>query len=266
MATSAAHEDATFPELSSGGPVAHGTDPVEAALRAQFRRYRATRTRALRNEIVESQLGLAAQLARRYRRPGISDDDLRQVAFLGLVRAVDRFDIDRNIPFAAFASATIEGELKRHFRDHAWAVRVPRSAKELALDVRRATDQLGTSLHRSPTVAEIASHLGIDRDDVLRGLAAGAASSASSLDALVDVNSPALAETTDPDAVFIARDDADLVRRLLDHLPDRERTIVRLRFFDDLSQSEIATRVGMSQMHVSRLLRRALERLRAFAP
>ena len=251
MPTSAARDDAA-------------RDDAEAELRERFREYRATRSRALRNEIVESQLGLATQLARRYRRPGVTEDDLRQVAFLGLVRAVDRFDVERNIPFAAFAVATIEGELKRHFRDHAWSVRVPRSAKELALDVRRATERLSMSLSRSPSVDEIASHLGIDRDDVLRGLSAGAASSTSSLDALVEVNSPVLVETTDTEAAFIARDDADLVHRLLEHLPERERTIVRLRFFDGLSQADIADRVGMSQMHVSRLLRRSLERLRAF--
>jgi RNA polymerase sigma-B factor len=240
-------------------------DDAELALRAQFHAYAADRSRALRNEIVESQLGLAVQIARRFQRPGMSDEDLRQVAFLGLVRAVDRFEVERGIPFAAFAGATIEGELKRHFRDHAWSVRVPRSAKELALDVRRATDELSAELGRSPNLTEIAAHLGIDRDDVLRGLAAGAASSASSLDALVEVNSRALAATATLQPEFAAHDDADAVQRLLEHLPERERTIVRLRFFEGLSQADIAQRVGMSQMHVSRLLRRSLERLRALA-
>jgi RNA polymerase sigma-B factor len=240
-------------------------DEKELALRARFRAYAAGRSRAVRNEIVESQLGLAVQIARRFQRPGMPDEDLRQVAFLGLVRAVDRFDVERDVPFAAFAGATIEGELKRHFRDHAWSVRVPRSAKELALDVRHATDRLSATLGRSPTVADIAEHLGVDRDDVLRGLAAGAASSASSLDSLVEVNSRALSAASTLQPEFAAHDDADAVRRLLEHLPERERTIVRLRFFEGLSQADIAQRVGMSQMHVSRLLRRSLERLRALA-
>ena len=120
-------------------------------------------------------MGLAAHIAKRFSRPGVGDDDLRQVAMLGLVKAVDRFDPNYGVPFAAFAGSTIEGELKRHFRDHSWVVRVPRSAKDLHLMVRRATDELVQQSGRSPSVEEIANYLEIDRDDVLRGLAASSA-------------------------------------------------------------------------------------------
>ena len=128
-------------------------------------------------------MGLAAHIANRYRRSNLSDDDLRQVAMVGLVKAVDRFDPDYGASFSAFAGRTIEGELKRHFRDRSWVVRVPRSAKELHLLVRRAGDELSHELGRSPSVDEIAEQLGIDRDDVLRGLSASAAYNVGTLDA-----------------------------------------------------------------------------------
>ena len=129
----------------------------------------------MRNRLVERHMGLAAHIAKRFSRPGGTEEDLRQVAMLGLVKAIDRFDPNYGVRFAAFAGSTIEGELKRHFRDHSWAVRVPRSAKDLHLAVRRATDELVHKAGRSPSVDEIAAHLGIDRDDVLRGLAASSA-------------------------------------------------------------------------------------------
>ena len=137
----------------------------------------------MRNELVERHMGLAAHVARRFGRRGPSDDDLRQVAFLALVKAVDRFDPDRNVAFSTFAGRTIEGEIKRHFRDHTWTVRVPRSAKETHLRLRRATDELTQRLGRSPTVPQLAEHLGIDVDEVIEGIAAGSAYSTASLDA-----------------------------------------------------------------------------------
>ena len=179
---------------------------------------------------------------------------------LGLVKAVDRFDPDVGAAFTTFAGRTIEGEIKRHFRDAAWSVRVPRSTKERHLEVRRAREQLGHRLGRSPTVREVASHLGIARDDVLQALVASAAFTSSSLepgrvDGSGEDRSRRLAERDDDldgtvDRVF--------VERMIQQLPEREQTIVRLRFFEELTQSEIAERVGVSQMHVSRLLRRSL--------
>ena len=212
-------------------------------------------------------MGLAAHIAKRFSRPGMGDDDLRQVAMLGLVKAVDRFDPDYGVPFAAFAGSTIEGELKRHFRDQSWVVRVPRSAKDLHLMVRRATDELVQQSSRSPSVDEIAAHLKIDRDDVLRGLAASSAyhvgtiqpssSDGDPVTPLDRIDALASEETGYEHAA-----DTDLVERLLAQLPEREREIVRLRFFEQQSQEQIAAAVGVSQMQVSRLLRASFEKMR----
>lgn len=231
-----------------------------------FRRYRATRSRALRNQLVERHMGLAAHIARRSGR-GRVDDDLRQVAMLGLVKAVDRFDPERNVAFSAYAGATIEGELKRHFRDRTWAARVPRSVKERHLDIRRATDELSHTLGRSPSVAELARHLDLERDDVVAGLAAGAARAAGSLDTRAgDDDAPQDHDSVlgSTDAGFELAEHREIVAGLLAQLPARERRIVELRFFEERSQSDIADEVGISQMHVSRLLRRSFEMMRGW--
>lgn len=229
-----------------------------------FERWRQTGDRATRNELVEMHMGLAIHIARRFERGNRRDDDIEQVALLGLVKAVDRFDPERGVPFAAFAGRTIEGEIKRHFRDATWVVHVPRSAKELHLSVRGAIDALTSANGRAPTVDEVAENLGISRDEVLLGLAATDARAVGSLDATVDDGAPISAALADPDeSGFGDVDDQDAVAGLLATLPERERTIVELRFYGGLSQSEIAERVGISQMHVSRLLRASLERLRA---
>jgi RNA polymerase sigma-B factor len=232
-----------------------------------FVEFAASRNRSIRNRLVERHMGLAAHIAKRFNRPGVADDDLRQVAMLGLVKAVDRFDPQYGVPFAAFAGSTIEGELKRHFRDHSWVVRVPRSAKDLHLLVRRATDDLMQKSGRSPSVAEIAEHLGIDRDDVLRGLSA---SSAYHVGTIQPVGNDGDSETPLDRVDALATEesgyertaDADLVGRLLAQLPEREQEIVRLRFYEQQSQEQIATAVGVSQMQVSRLLRASFEKLR----
>lgn len=232
-----------------------------------FFEFASTRSRSVRNRLVERHMGLAAHIAKRFSRPGIADDDLRQVAMLGLVKAVDRFDPEYGVPFAAFAGSTIEGELKRHFRDHSWVVRVPRSAKDLHLLVRRATDELVQKSGRSPSVDEIATHLGVERDDVLRGLAASSAYHVGTIQPggndgnnetpLDRIDALATEETGYDHAV-----DADLVARLLAQLPEREQEIVRLRFYEQQSQEQIAAAVGVSQMQVSRLLRGSFEKLR----
>lgn len=229
---------------------------------ALFREFRATRDRALRNELVERHMGLAAHVARRFGRRGPSDDDIRQVAFLALVKAVDRFEPDRNVAFSTFAGRTIEGEIKRHFRDHTWTVRVPRSAKETHLRLRRAVDELTQQLGRSPTVPQLATHLGIPADEVVEGIAAGSAYTTASLDAPLGNDHDGARQLGDVDAGFEHVGDVTLVEDLLAELPEREQIIVRLRFYEELSQSEIAERVGISQMHVSRLLRRSFDQMR----
>ena len=211
-------------------------------------------------------MGLAAHVARRFGRRGPSDDDLRQVAFLALVKAVDRFEPDRNVAFSTFAGRTIEGEIKRHFRDHTWTVRVPRSAKETHLRLRRATDELTQRLGRSPTVPQLAEHLGIDDRRGHRGHRRRLG--------VLD-GQPRRADGQrrrgHPPARWRGRGVRPRRRRhagrdLLGPLPPREREIVRLRFYEELSQSEIAERIGISQMHVSRLLRRSFEQMRAARP
>ncbi len=233
-----------------------------------FREFAESKRRSTRNRLVERHMGLATHIASRYRRPGTSDDDLRQVAMLGLVKAVDRFDPEFGSSFSAFAGRTIEGEIKRHFRDGSWTVRVPRGAKELHLLVRRASDELSQRLGRSPNVDEIAEQLGLTRDDVLRGLSASAAYKVDTLDGDGteddDGTSDRQSELSTIDAGFADTENRAIVEKLLLRLPDREREIVTLRFFDRLSQDEIAESIGVSQMHVSRILRRSFEQMRSW--
>jgi RNA polymerase sigma-B factor len=230
-----------------------------------FQEYRRTGRRSLRNRIVEEHMGLAIHIARGFEQRSRRDRDIEQVAMLALVKAVDRFDPGLGVPFTAFAGRTIEGEIKRYFRDSTWAVKVPRGAKELNVAVRRAVDQLSVASGRSPTVDEVAAHLAIDREDVVTGLAADTARTVATIEPSADddsAGSDRSAATASIDRGFGDIDDQEAVRTLLATLPERERRIIELRFFHDMSQSEIAEQVGLSQMHVSRLLRAALEQLR----
>ncbi|MGA9275919.1 SigB/SigF/SigG family RNA polymerase sigma factor [Ilumatobacter sp.] len=230
-----------------------------------FREYTASGSRSMRNQLVERHMGLAAHIAQRYGRSGRPDDDLRQVAMLGLVKAVDRFDPEYGASFSAFAGRTIEGELKRHFRDKSWTIKVPRSAKELHLLVRRAAGELEQRDGSSPTVDELASYLEIDRDDVLRGLSATAASSVGTIDTGMDgddTGTDRQSALASDDQAFEHSENQQIIADLLTELEPREREIVRLRFFEEKSQQEIADLVGVSQMHVSRLLKRSFELMR----
>ena len=229
-----------------------------------FQEFRRTGRRGLRNRIVEDYMGLAIHIARRFNAGVGRDDDLEQVAMLALVKAVDRFDPDLGVPFSAFAGRTIEGELKRHFRDATWAVKVPRGAKELHVAVRRANDQLSVEYGRSPTVDEVANYLEIDRDDVITGLAAGTARRVGTIDPGPndDSASDRNRATSVSDRGYGDVENEAVVEELIATLPEREQEIVRLRFFEEMSQSQIAERVGVSQMHVSRLLRKSFTMLR----
>ncbi len=230
-----------------------------------FNRWRVERDPAVRNEIVESYAPLAEYFANRYRNRGAEAEDLRQVAHLALVGAVERFDPDVGVKFSTFAGRTIDGELKRYFRDKMWAVRVPRSLKELSIEVRRAADRLSGELGRSPTVGQIAAETGLDTDVVIEALDVQATGfRAESLERPAgDGDARTLGDTLTTDDSGEALVDIRLaVRRLMEDLPDRERTILELRFFEELSQQEIADAIGVSQMHVSRLLRRTLGQLR----
>jgi RNA polymerase sigma-B factor len=246
-------------------------DAVRAAEeRRLFQRLQRFGDRSARDQLVERFMPLAAQLARRYRNTSQSFEDLLQVANLGLVQAVDRFDAERGLRFSSFAVPTILGELRRHFRDTGWAVRVPRAVQENVAKVRAAQAKLSARLGRSPTPDELAKALHIDHEAVLESLEAADAFQAASLDAPArasgeDDAGALLASMPVHDQRFELVEYASVVRGTMAALPERDREAIRLRFGEDLTQDEIAERLGISQMQVSRLLRRALERLRTVA-
>jgi RNA polymerase sigma-B factor len=218
--------------------------------------------RDARDELVRRHGGLAEGLARRFRGRG-ELDDLTQVALLALVKAIDRFDPERGVPFTAFAAATIVGELKRHLRDTAWAVRVPRRLQEVGLQVDRTITQLTQHLGRAPTVREVSRETGLSEDDVLEGLEVGGAFEAESLDASrPDGTGAARREPGSIDENMELLEEWETVAEAIRALPERERTILYLRFFRGMSQSQIASEIGISQMHVSRILARRLAELR----
>ncbi len=239
-------------------------------LKVKFEKFQVTRDENLRNELVEAHLGLAEYLARRFANRGEPVDDLVQVASVGLVKAVDRFDSDHGAEFSTYATHTIVGELKRHFRDKGWAVRAPRRMQELYLRLSKVIATLSQEFGRSPTVDELAREAEVSTEDVLEALEAGQAYRFTSLDA---PSSTAGDTDTNTFGARFGEDDPQLIdaeRRaalspLISRLPEREQMILHLRFFEGLTQSEIATRLEISQMHVSRLLARSLSELRTEA-
>lgn len=229
----------------------------------RFLEFRKTGERRIRNALVEDHRRLADFIARRYTARGVPDADLRQVAYIGLINAVDRFDPDHGARFAAFAGRTIEGEIKRYFRDRTWMVRVPRGAKELSLAVRNAIDRLSMELGRAPRPGEVATALGVTEDAVIEALDVSVAHSVDSLDRPTSDNGITLGDSVGGnDPRFDKFEGEQSIMQLLPILPERERQIVELRIYEGLSQGEIADRIGVSQMHVSRLLRRSFESLR----
>ncbi|WSC82517.1 RNA polymerase sigma factor SigF [Streptomyces virginiae] len=218
----------------------------------------------LRNQLVRMHLPLVEHLARRFRNRGEPLDDLTQVATIGLIKSVDRFDPDRGVEFSTYATPTVVGEIKRHFRDKGWAVRVPRRLQELRLSLTTATAELSQQHGRSPTVHELAERLGISEEEVLEGLESANAYSTLSLDVPdTDDESPAVADTLGAeDEALEGVEYRESLKPLLEGLPPREKRILLLRFFGNMTQSQIAQEVGISQMHVSRLLARTLAQLR----
>jgi RNA polymerase sigma-B factor len=236
-------------------------------LRSKLEEYAQTGDKALRDEIVASQVGLAEYLARRFKNRGEPIEDLVQVALLGLLKAVERFDPGRGLEFSTFATPTIVGELKRHFRDKGWAVRVPRRVQELHLRMGTVVNTLSQELGRSPTIPEIARRLEVSVDEVLEAMEAGRAYRFSSIDAPGGDDedrtpSPAAAQLGEDDTGLEEVEQRMLLSPLIASLPKREQMIIHLRFFRGMTQSEIAARLGISQMHVSRLLARSLAQLR----
>jgi RNA polymerase sigma-B factor len=219
-----------------------------------------------RDSLVEAHLPLVEHLARRFRNRGEPYDDLVQVATIGLIKSVDRFDLERGVEFSTYATPTIVGEIKRHFRDKGWAVRVPRRLQELRLSLASATSELSQKQGRAPTVSELAAYLKISDEEVLEGLESANAYSTLSLDA----GDSGSGDEPMPVSETLGAEDESLegveyresLKPMLEQLPPREKKILMLRFFKNMTQSEIAAEVGISQMHVSRLLARTLAHLR----
>jgi len=217
-------------------------------------------------QLVETHRGLAHRLASRFANRGEAPEDLTQVAMLGLVKAIQGFDPERGLRFSTYATPTILGELKRHFRDRGWAVRLPRRVHDLYLNVQHAIDDLSQELHRSPTLEEIAERVCCDVDDVFEAIEAGGLRRSASIDARIgpDDERSLSSSLGDEDPALAGIDRTLTLAAVVRRLPEVEQEIVRLRFAEGLTQMEIAQRIGRSQMQVSRLLARSLDRLRGW--
>ena len=257
------------PRLSQTQPERRERAAARAPEQALLVRYHRAGDLAAREELVERCLPFARDLARRYSYTDESFDDLVQVASVGLIKAIDRFDPDRGAKFTSFAAPTILGELKRHFRDKGWALHVPRALQERTLAVTRETEALSKSLGRSPKVREVANSLGCSLEAVLEAQEASASYEAASLDAPTSREDDEAASLIDmlgdEDSAYELVESRDAIASTWKALPDVERKVLELRFMHDLNQREIGDQIGYSQMHVSRLLRRALRRLETAA-
>jgi RNA polymerase sigma-B factor len=256
----------------SGRGSGHLADDARERSVVLFARFRdlaspeADRRRA-RDALIALHLPLVEHCARRFRNRGEPFEDLLQVGTIGLIKSVDRFDLDRGVEFSTYATPTIIGEIKRYFRDKGWAIRVPRRLQELRLQIGTTTSDLTQVLGRSPTPRELAEVIGCTIEDIIEGIESGNAYSTLSLDATDDTGEDAGAAMLD----VLGLDDDELeqieiresIKPLIEALPSREKRILLLRFFRNRTQSEIAAEIGISQMHVSRLLSRTLEQLRS---
>ena len=237
---------------------------MERSVDALLRSYHRDGDRDAREQALVELMPLVRALASRYAGRGEPLEDLVQVGALGLVKAVDRFDVDRGVEFSSYAVPTIVGEIRRHFRDKAWAMHVPRRIKELSVRLSRLLDELTTELGRSPTVAELAEAAGAEEEEVVDALDSAHAYSTRSLHApFEEGGDDSLSEKLGEEELgYRDVEDGSIVASGLGVLDERERRIVELRFFDEMTQSQIAAEIGISQMHVSRLLRRSLVKMR----
>ena len=233
--------------------------------RELFRRFKEEGDMDAREKLVMSHLNLVRFIANKFKNRGEPIDDLIQVGYLGLIKAIDRFDPSRGLEFTTFATPTIMGEIKRHFRDKGWSVRVPRRLQELSAKVNQATDTLTSQLQRSPTIAEIADYLDATVDEVLEAMESSSAYSSVSLEApsgADDDDTPSVIDryaTEDSDLAFT--DDRIIIEEALASFSPRERDVIEMRFLKGMTQIEIAEKLGISQVQVSRLLRRTLKKI-----
>lgn len=234
--------------------------------RELFRRYREDGDELARDELVSSYLKLVRFLASKFRNRGEPIDDLVQVGTIGLIKAIDRFDLERNVEFTTYATPTIVGEIKRHFRDKGWAIRIPRRLQELYFKVNRAIETLTQDLQRSPTIAEIAGHLEVTTESVLEAMETSEAYTFMSLDGEKGpegaANFSILEYIGEDDSLMKLVEDRDVLSSALKKLDASEQAVLYWRFYRGMTQSEIATKMGLSQMQVSRILRRSLRILR----
>ncbi|MEO8363908.1 MAG: SigB/SigF/SigG family RNA polymerase sigma factor [Ilumatobacteraceae bacterium] len=237
-------------------PDTASSDADDKWLTKSLVQYSKTRDKTLRNEIALRTNWIALRSARRFWDRGEPFDDLVQVANVGLLKAIDRFDPTQGVHFGAFATPTIIGELRRHFRDYTWSVHVPRRTKDMRTSINAARDDLTKTLGRSPRVAEIATRLNVSADMVIGVLEANNAYRAYSIDR-TEFDAPSTSEPRFDDVL-----DRQVVAELLDQLPPRQRKIIYLRFFEELSQEQIAEQIGTSQVHVGRLIASSLAELR----
>ena len=246
--------------------LAYTREEVRELFRAYFESKSEQERTAYREKLVDQHIGLVEFLARRFRNRGEPLEDLVQVGTIGLLKAIERFELDREVEFSTYATPTIVGELKRHFRDKGWAVRVPRRLQELHLEITKVVGSIGQELGRSPTIREIAQAASLSEEEVLEGLEIAQAYNFTSLDAPIETDDGGATTFADQ----LGTEDEHLenleyrasLAPEMAKLPERERSILYLRFFKGMTQSEIADRLGISQMHVSRLLTRTLMRLR----
>jgi RNA polymerase sigma-B factor len=239
----------------------------KAALRELFVKFAETHDPAIREELILSYSSLAAYLARKFANRGEPIEDLTQVAHIGLLKAVDRFDPTRGIEFTTYATVTIVGEVKRHFRDKFWTVRVPRRLRELNNSLMKSVESLSQRLGRSPTIPEIAEETGVPFEEVVEAFELGRAYNPASLDAELaegdeDHGTSLMDYLGEDDQELIRLEDRHTLEDALRSLPERQHEILRLRYYEGMSQADIARRLGISQMHVSRIQREALKRLR----
>jgi RNA polymerase sigma-B factor len=234
--------------------------------RVLLRKYHVEGDLAAREQLIEQYMSLVRSLARRYAYRGEQLDDLVQIGAVGLIKAIDRFDIERGVELTTYATPNIIGEIKRHFRDKGWAVRVPRGLQELNVQLSRLIEELTVELGRSPTIPELAKSAGADEEEVLEALESGRAYSSVSLsgaggqDEQGDLDPLESLGAEEP--LYEVSEDRAVLAPGFRVLDERERKILHLRFFSGLTQSQIAQQIGISQMHVSRLIRRALEKIR----
>jgi RNA polymerase sigma-B factor len=228
-----------------------------------FAEYRRTGERRIRNDIVERYARLVEFTVRRFRHQSDEYEDLRQVAYLAILSAIERFDPERGIQFSTFASQSMEGELKRHLRDRSWSVRPPRRSQELHLELRDAEERLAQKLRRAPQVNELATELKVSEDDVLLALEARQAYRASSIDSKPILVESRRSSRDDVATSFDRVETADVVERLLSKLPEQDRLLLRLRYIEGMSQPAMAQQLGVSQSYLSRMLRRTIDKAQA---